>query len=63
MEIINDKEMKEEIITDLINNRGYTHDEAEDWVKEHGESLVNEMWNEYSNYIEMNSEYKKENEE
>jgi hypothetical protein len=58
MSIINDKELKEEVILDLINFRGYTKEEAEEWLSEYEEDLISAMWNEYSFFIEQHAEYK-----
>jgi hypothetical protein len=58
MSIINDKELKEEVILDLINFRGYTKKEAEEWLSEYEEHLMSAMLNEYLYFIEEYAEYK-----
>jgi hypothetical protein len=58
MSIINDKELYEEVIQDLIDSRGYTEEEAKEWLVEYGDYLISAMWDEYSSFIEYYAEYK-----
>ena len=59
--VINDKAMLNCIVDDLVEQRGYSKEDALEWAKEHGEYIVSDMWEEYTNYIENNSTYMKEN--
>ena len=63
MEIINDYNMFEEIINDVKERCGFTQQEARNWAEEHGESIVDDMWEAYSRYIEENTTAKEDEEE
>jgi hypothetical protein len=58
MSIISDKELGEEVIQELTDFRGYSEEEAQEWLLEYGEDLVSAMWAEYSSFIEQHAEYK-----
>jgi hypothetical protein len=58
MSIINDKELREEVILDLINFRGYTKEEAKKWLSEHEANLISAILGEYLYFIEEYAEYK-----
>lgn len=58
MSIISDKELGEEVIQDLTTFRGYSKEEAQEWLQEYGEDLISAMWDEYSSFIEQYAEYK-----
>ncbi len=55
---INDKEMKQCMIDDLEENYNYTIKEIEEWISQHGDALISEMWDAYSSYIEINAIFK-----
>jgi len=58
MSVINDKELAECITEDQLE-RGYTKEEAKEYLEEYGEKIVSRMWDAYSEEIE-NSQYLKE---
>ena len=50
--IINDEELEAEIIEDLINTYSYSKSEAAEFASDNGASIVSDMWDAYSNYIQ-----------
>lgn len=52
MEIINDKALLEEIISDLVDHYSMPEDKARVWAEQHGSSIVDDMWEAYSNYLQ-----------
>ena len=58
MSVINDKELAVCITEDQLE-RGYTKEEAKEYLEEYGEKIVSRMWDAYSEEIE-NSQYLKE---
>jgi len=58
MAVIDDKEMLECMIEDLIENYHYTEDEAKEFAKNNGSSIVNDMWDAYSHYFEEYATFK-----
>lgn len=52
MEVINDKNMHEEIVNDLVEQYGWQEDRAKGWADVHGASIVSTMWDAYSHYME-----------
>ena len=59
MEAINDEVISAMMQDDLVE-RGYTKEAAEIWTAVHGYKVVDDMWNAYTNYIEANSSYLKD---
>ena len=55
---INDKVMKQEIVSDLMESYCYTEKDAKAWAEELGSEVVSGMWDAYNRYIEENAEYK-----
>jgi hypothetical protein len=53
MSIINDKELCKEVIQDLTIFKGYTEEEAKEWLLEYREYLISAMLNKYSSFIEQ----------
>lgn len=63
MSVINDDELKSEMIDDIVERCNCTKNEARVWVEEHGSSIVDDMWTAYSRYIEDNGPEIQEDEE
>ena len=54
---INDNVIKQEMVSDLMENYNYKLLDAEAWVRNEGECVISDMWEAYSSYIENNAEY------
>jgi len=51
-EVINDKNIHEEIVSDLMVHYDWQEDRAKGWADVHGAGIVSAMWDAYSHYIE-----------
>jgi len=49
---INDDVILEMLIEDLMDNYGFSKRKATTWAKEHGSSVVDDMWDAYTRYLE-----------
>ena len=49
---INDEVIMEMIVDDLMGNFDFSKKKATTWAKEHASSLIDDMWDAYTKYIE-----------
>ena len=63
MGAINSDILGKMLVDDLMEYNGYTEPEAREWLKEHADSIVSDMWDAYSDYKDKNVESKEEEEE
>jgi hypothetical protein len=52
MSIIVDDELKQDISDTLVDEYGFTREEADEWIEEHYEFLVEKMYEAQRDYID-----------
>jgi len=56
--IIRESLLREDLLYKLMDEYEYSEDEANKWVDEHLESVINEMYDTESRYVSMHAESK-----